>query len=103
MRTYELMIIHRPALDEADVRAQVDELARAITEEGGSVDPVDFWGKRRFTYEIDHQTEGWYSVLVFRSDPPILERLDRALSLADSVIRHKFVHREDLDRATKTG
>lgn len=93
MRSYELMIIHRPEMAETDVQGQVDEVTKAI-EESGSVSGTDFWGKRRFAYEIDHMHEGFYSIVSFSADTDIVDRIDRALSLSDAVIRHKIVRRE---------
>ena len=90
MRSYELMMIHRPEMAETDVRAQVGELETAIAE-SGTVGESDFWGKRRFTYEIDHMREGYYSVVEFEGDNELVQRIDRALSLSDVVVRHKIV------------
>jgi small subunit ribosomal protein S6 len=96
MRSYELMIIHRPELAETDVRRHVADVENAITD-GGEVSGTDFWGKRRFAYEIDHIHEGFYSVVDFRADTELINRLDRALSLLDTVVRHKIVRRPDRD------
>ena len=90
MRSYELMVIHRPEMAEADVRVSVSELESAIVE-SGSVAGSDFWGKCRFAYEIDHMREGYYSVVDFEGDNELVERIDRALSLSDVVVRHKIV------------
>ena len=93
MRSYELMIIHRPELTETDVRSAIGDVETAIGEVG-SVTATDFWGKRRFAYEIDHINEGFYSVVDFQGDNELISRLDRALSLSDTVIRHKILRRE---------
>jgi small subunit ribosomal protein S6 len=90
MRSYELMMIHRPELAETEVRAQVSELETAIAE-SGTVADSDFWGKRRFSYEIDHIREGYYSVVEFQGDTELVQRIDRALSLSDIVVRHKIL------------
>ena len=89
MRTYELMMIHRPELAETDVRTLVGEVEGVIAS-SGSVSDTDFWGKRRFAYEIDHLHEGFYSVVQFESGTEMVETLDRALGLHDAVIRHKI-------------
>lgn len=91
MRTYELMTIFRPEMAEADVRKEVERLSGALAERGAAIAADDFWGKRRFAYEIDHLTEGYYSVLRFDSEPEAIVDIDRALSLSDQVVRHKFV------------
>ena len=89
MRSYELMMIHRPELTETDVRTLVGEVEGVIASTG-SVSDTDFWGKRRFAYEIDHLNEGFYSVVQFQSGTEMVETLDRALGLHDAVIRHKI-------------
>ena len=90
MRTYELMMIHRPEMSEPDVRTQIGELEAAI-KEAGELKATDFWGKRRFAYEINHINEGYYSVVEFGGEPPLVDTIDRALSLADTVVRHKIL------------
>jgi small subunit ribosomal protein S6 len=87
------MIIHRPEMAETDVQTQIAEVSKVISE-NGSVDSTDFWGKRRFAYEINHLHEGYYSVMVFTADFELVERLDRALSLSDAVVRHKILRRD---------
>jgi small subunit ribosomal protein S6 len=91
MRSYELMVIHRYDMAEADVRSAVAEVEKAITDRDGAVTNTDFWGKRRFAYEIDHMTEGFYSVINFDGDVELQTALDRSLRLLDSVVRHKIV------------
>lgn len=91
MRDYEVMTIHRPDLAEDDVEAKVTALSEHLSNRGASVTKRDLWGKRRFAYEIDHVSEGYYSVLSFQSDPGTVGEVDRMLTLADDVIRHKIV------------
>ncbi len=94
MRTYELMVIHRPEMAEDDVRSEVRVLEETLTGRGATVSEIDFWGKRRFAYEIDHLTEGFYSVVTFDAESPVIDDIDRALSLADTVVRHKIIRPE---------
>ncbi len=91
MRSYELMVIHRHDMAEPDVRAAVEEVEKAITDRDGTVKNSDFWGKRRFAYDIDHMSEGYYSVITFEGDVELQNALGRSLSLLDSVVRHKIV------------
>jgi small subunit ribosomal protein S6 len=91
MRSYELMVIHRYDMAEPDVRSAVEEVEKAITDRDGTIKDSDFWGKRRFAYEIDHMNEGYYSVITFDGDVELQDVLDRSLSLLDSVVRHKIM------------
>ena len=91
MRTYELMTIHRPELAEEDVRTLVSGVESFLADRGATVASTDLWGKRRFSYEIKHVNEGFYSVIGFEGEPAAVDELDRMLSIADSVVRHKVV------------
>ena len=91
MRDYELMTIHRPDLAENDVESKISELETYLTNSEAEVTKRDMWGKRRFAYEIDHLSEGYYSVLSFRAGSDAVAGVDRMLSFADEVVRHKIV------------
>ena len=91
MRSYELMVIHRYDMAEPDVRDAVAEIEKAITDRDGSVTATDFWGKRRFAYEINQMNEGYYSVIKFDGDVELQDTLHRSLALLDSVVRHKIL------------
>ncbi len=93
MRSYELTIIHRPDMTETDVEKQVAEVSATI-DTAGSVKGTEHLGKRRFAYEIDHMNEGYYSVVDFEGDNELIRRLDRALALSDTVVRHKIQRRK---------
>ena len=91
MRTYEVMTIWRPELAETDVRTQVADMETMLRNNGAEVGESDFWGKRRFAYEIDHETEGYYTVVEFQGEPSAVQELERTLSLSDQVLRHKVM------------
>lgn len=94
MRTYEAMVIVDARLEEGDVQKAVDKFLGAVTEGGGRVDKVDRWGKRRFAYEIDHQTEGYYFVTKFEAPQDAVDRLKRTVQISDEYIRGKIVRPE---------
>lgn len=91
LNAYELMIITNGGLDEDAVTANVERFTTAITDQGGTVDRVDHWGKRQFAYEIEHMTEGYYTVIDFQAPGPAITEVDRQLRITDAVVRHKIV------------
>jgi small subunit ribosomal protein S6 len=95
MRPYEVMIILNASLDEDVIRAAVDRATQAIKAGGGTPGKVDRWGKRRFAYEVKHQTEGYYVLIDATAEPSAMADLDRMLHLADEVIRHKIIRLPD--------
>lgn len=91
MRRYELMIILDPSLDERTVAPSLETFLNVIRQEGGKVDKVDVWGKRRLAYEIDKNTEGIYAVVDISATPAAVAELDRQLGLNESVLRTKVL------------
>lgn len=91
LRAYELMFITRSSLDEPAVTASIERFTTLIGDQQGSVDKVDHWGKRAFAYEIDHMTDGYYTVIDLTISSDGLNELERQLRLADEVVRHKVV------------
>ena len=91
MRQYEMMIILDPSLEERTVQPSLDQFLTVVTTAGGSVDKVDVWGRRRLAYEIDHKTEGIYTVIELKAEPDTVKELDRQLNLNEAVIRTKIM------------
>ena len=91
MRLYELMIILDPEIEERTVAPSLDKYLKVVTTEGGSVDKVDIWGRRRLAYEIKKHAEGVYAVVNFTCEPATAKELDRQLGLNESVMRTKLM------------
>ena len=87
------MLILPAEADESVVATAVDRIAKAVSESGGEVTKVDRWGRRRFAYEINDQTEGYYLVVEFSAEPSTQVEMERVLALADEVIRFKVLVR----------
>ena len=85
------MLILPAEADEALVSTAVERITKVITPSGGEVTKLDRWGRKRFAYEIERQNEGYYVVVRFTAEPASQQELDRALKLADEVIRHKVM------------
>ena len=65
MHQYELMVILDPEIDERTVAPSLDKFLNVIRNDGGTIDNVDIWGRRRLAYEINKKTEGIYAVVDF--------------------------------------
>lgn len=95
MRPYEVMIILDAGLEDEANKAIVDRANAILTNGGGEVSRTDRWGKRRFAYELKHKWEGYYVLITAQAEPATVSELDRFLSLADEVIRHKVIRLPD--------
>ncbi|MBM7872184.1 small subunit ribosomal protein S6 [Clostridium pascui] len=94
MRKYETIFILNPSLDEEAVKATVEKFKGAIESNGGVVENVDFWGRRKLAYEINKISEGYYTLFNFNAGPELPKELDRLFRINDSVIRHIIVKEE---------
>ncbi|GAC50017.1 30S ribosomal protein S6 [Gordonia aichiensis] len=93
MRHYELMVILDPNLDERTVAPSLDTFLNVVRNDGGKVDNVDIWGKRRLAYEISKHSEGIYAVIDLDAEPKTVSELDRQLKLNESVLRTKVLRK----------
>jgi len=94
MRHYELLVILDPSLDERTVTPSLEAFLNVIRTDGGTVEKIEVWGKRRMAYEIAKQTDGIYAVLEVACEPATVAELDRQLGLNESVLRTKVLRRE---------
>ncbi|MGO1508051.1 MAG: 30S ribosomal protein S6 [Microbacteriaceae bacterium] len=92
---YELMVILNPEVDERQVAPTLDKFLKVITNDGGSVDNVDVWGKRRLAYEIQKKNEGIYAVVNFTATSEATHELDRQLKLNEQIMRTKVLRAEE--------
>ena len=91
---YELMVILDPEIDERTVAPSLDKFLNVIRTDGGSIDSVDIWGRRRLAYEINKKTEGIYAIVNFTATSAATVELDRQLKLSEAVMRTKVLRAE---------
>ena len=95
MHQYELMVILDPEIDERTVAPSLDKFLNVIRNDGGTIDSVDIWGRRRLAYEINKKTEGIYAVVQLTANPAATVELDRQLKLSEAVMRTKVLRAEE--------
>jgi small subunit ribosomal protein S6 len=91
MRHYELMVILDPDLEERTVSPSLDKFLNVVRKDGGSVENVEIWGRRRLAYEINKKAEGIYAVVDMTAEPSTAKELDRQLNLNEVVLRTKLI------------
>ncbi|MEQ8156161.1 MAG: 30S ribosomal protein S6 [Clostridiaceae bacterium] len=94
MRKYETIFVIHPSFDEEAVKATIEKFKGVIENGGGTVDNVDFWGKRKLAYEIKKVNEGYYTLFNFTANPELPSELDRIFRITDGIVRHIIVKEE---------
>ena len=97
MRAYEMMVIFDGELDESTVAGVINQITAQVDVAEGSIAKTEKWGRRRFAYEINHKTEGFYVVFEIEAEPGALDAVERNLRFADEVVRHKLIRLPDAE------
>jgi len=94
MNNYEVMFIIEAALEDEKKQAAI-ETVKEIISAGGEVGKVSVWGNRKLAYPIQKKNEGYYVVIEFTANPELPKELDRRLRIADAVIRHIIINKDE--------
>jgi small subunit ribosomal protein S6 len=95
MRSYEIMFIAHPDLDDASLTALVDRAKGWVTSTGGQVVQVDLWGRRRLAYTIRKQNEGQYILMQTQMSPAATSEVERNMRLTEQVMRFQVVRTDE--------
>jgi len=89
--TYDLMLLLDVESEQEQRDKVVADAERLITEGGELIGTYD-WGVRELAYEIAHQDSADYRLFQFHvNDVAVLAELDRTLSIADGLLRHRII------------
>ena len=91
MRHYEIMIILDPETDERTANATLEKLLQVVPSNGGTVDKIDIWGKRRLAYDILKRSEGIYVVIDMTTTPEVALEINRRMGIDETILRTKLL------------
>jgi small subunit ribosomal protein S6 len=94
LRDYELVVIINPELADDAVDGIVDNISKLISQDGGTVDETDRWGKRKLAYPIKHFLEGNYVLFRCKMKAASGKGLEANLRISEEVLRHLLVRFE---------
>ena len=96
MRTYELMYIIQPAIEEDAKKALVERFNEILTSNGAEIIEAKDWGKRRLAYEINDLREGFYQIVKANADSKAIDEYTRLANINEDIIRHIAVRIDDI-------
>ena len=94
MNQYEVMYVIDSALEDGARVELINRFSELVKKNGGEIDRVDEWGKRRLAYAINYKTEGYYVLMYVKAPSELPRELERNLQIADSVLRYLVVRYE---------
>lgn len=89
-----IFVLSTKTLDDAAIEATTEKFKTLITDNGGTIESVDLWGKRRLAYEINYETEGYYVLVNFEAPTTLPEELNRVYKITDGVLRSILIKKE---------
>ena len=94
-RTYEVMYIVRPDVEEADLEKLIEGFNTVVTNGGGEVSNVEKLGRRRLAYTVRKFLDGQYVLLHVSADGPLVAELERRLRVTEQVIKFITVRTDE--------
>jgi len=91
------MYILRPDIEEEQYAQEIGRFEELVKGEGGRVEGIDEWGKRKLAYEIRHYDQGYYVLMNFAYPPARLPQLEERLKLNEAILRHQVVRLDKED------
>ena len=92
MKEFEVMFILEPNEKEV-IDKNVKEVEEVIKKNGGKIESIDQWGKKRLAYEIRDLEEGYYVLITFSAAAPCVKELDRVMKIKEEVLRHMIIYK----------
>ncbi len=86
-RNYDMVYVIKPDLDPDAMKSVVDRMTRRIQDQGGNIEVVDVWGKKRTAYRIRKFREGVYVHTRFALETTKLAEIKRSAALTEEVLR----------------
>ena len=97
-RTYEIMFIVRPDVEEADLDKLIEGLSGNITNGGGEVKSVEKMGRRRLAYTVRKFNDGFYVLLNVAAAGSLITEIERRLRVSEQVIKFITVRMDEEEK-----
>lgn len=99
MSLYECVVIARSEITQQQVDSVIDAVIAPFEGEGGSVKKREYWGLRNLAYRIKKNRKGHYVLLGIDAAPPVLNEMERQLSLNEDILRFLTIRVDEIEEA----
>jgi small subunit ribosomal protein S6 len=95
VRPYEALYIVDPETSDEDMTTITEKYRNVVVEQGGEVEEINRWDRRRLAYEVMGRTEGIYVLMTFKAESGVETELGRVMRISDDVLRHLITRRDE--------
>ena len=97
-RTYEIMFIVRPDVEEAELDKLIEGFSANVTDGGGEVKSVEKMGRRRLAYTVRKFNDGFYVLLTVAAAGSLIAEIERRLRVSEQVIKFITVRMDEEEK-----
>ena len=97
-RTYEIMFIVRPDVEEAELDKLIEGFSANVTSGGGEVKSVEKMGRRRLAYTVRKFNDGFYVLLNVAAQGSLITEIERRLRVSEQVIKFITVRMDEEEK-----
>jgi len=95
MNSYEVLYIIKPDVEDEARAALIQKFSAIVTDDGGEIEGIDEWGKKKLAYPIDYIGEGYYVLMNFKAKSDVPAELERNFKISEFVIRYMVIKKEE--------
>jgi small subunit ribosomal protein S6 len=97
-RTYEIMFIVRPDVEEADLDKLIETISGHVTDGGGEIKSTEKMGRRRLAYTVQKFNDGFYILLIVAAPANLIAEIERRLRVSEPVIKFITVRMDEEEK-----
>ena len=97
-RSYEVMFIVRPDIEDADVDKLIAGFEHTVTQGGGTVKSTEKLGRRKLSYMVRKFNDGNYVLLVIQAEGSLVAEVERRLRVTEPVIKFITVRTDEEEK-----
>ena len=94
MRKYETIYILEAGLDAEATKELVEKFKGIVEAQGGQIESIDEWGKRRMAYPINDKREGYYVLMNYEANPETVQDLERIFKITNGLVRYLIINKD---------
>ncbi len=87
MNQYETVFILTPVLSDVQMKETVEKFKNLLIANGAEIVNEENWGLKKMAYPIEKKSTGFYSLLEFKAEPTVVEKLEIGYRRDERVIR----------------
>ncbi len=87
-RQYESTFIINASLEDAQIEAAIGRATETVTRNGGEINAINKWGRKRLSYPIQKKNNGFYVNIEFTAPGAVIPQLERVFLLDENILRY---------------